>query len=159
MMRKLTSTLIAIVFLASCGSKVLTDTPEHTAESVYNIVLQNNPDALKDILLTEPEIEQYMKDNEIDNLEARMAEVRDLYGKLPRILNLVRTVGTQSGIDWSATQMISIDKGPEREDASSIYDVTFTSGGEEFKLNVFMTETEKGWRLTGPPTASWIVLE
>ena len=158
-MRKLTSTLIALVFLASCGPKVLTDTPENTAESVYNLVLQNNPERLKALLLTETEIEQYMKDNGIENIDMRMAEVRDLYGKLPRILNLVRTVGQQSGIDWTSTKMISIDKGDEREDSSSIYDVTFTSGGEEFKLNVFMTETEKGWRLTGPPTASWIVLE
>lgn len=158
-MKRLASILIAVSFLASCGPKVLTDTPENTAESVYNIVLQNDPEALKNLLLTETEIEQYMKDNEIENLEARMAEVRDLYGKLPRILNLVRTVGKQSGIDWSATKMVSIDKGNAQQDASSIYDVTFTSNGEEFKLNVFMTETDKGWRLTGPPTASWIVLE
>jgi PBP1b-binding outer membrane lipoprotein LpoB len=161
-MKRLTSILIAVMFLASCGPTVLTDTPEHTAEAVYNVVTANDAEALLNLLLTKEEIEQFMLDNEIENMEARMAEVNELYGKLPRILTLVRTVGKQSGINWESTEMVSIakqDSTEERADDSLVYDVKFSSEGEEFTLNVFMTETPKGWRLTGPPTASWIELE
>ena len=79
--------LILIAFVAivatGCGTTIETNSAEQTAESVYKVVLANDADALKSLLLTKEEIEQYMKDNQVGNMEARMAEVNDLYGKLP----------------------------------------------------------------------------
>lgn len=160
-MRLASLTLILTIVLSSCGSKLLTDTPENTSLSVYNVIVENNPEGLKKLLFTTDELKVWLSENEQGDVEAQMVDIMDMYDHLDRIVNLVRTVGEKAGINWTATEVVhnTVDTDGDSDRAVTMVALTFASNGGEYQIISNMALSANGWRLTAPPLASWIETE